>query len=279
MADYEAFSLNLALRWTAKPASVWAGESWQTHLRLLVGGPNPYPLDSGRVEPDGFGVSDASTQRTVDVWAVSQGWVGNSGFGSVTVTDNDINSILSVTKTWLLATKAWLVSEYELESVRIYPMLKGGGSPFRPGVSATAPIIAIPTGTTLDPASANAMPPDAALAISLGTGTRGPSGRGRMFLGGLTSQANSTTGLIVTAANTALGDATEAMLEGFRAIDSGGIGPARFTPVIYTSRPNKNGSNADTGSVINRVRIGDEWDTQRRRDRQRTDVYTDYVLE
>lgn len=279
MAEHEAYSLNVSYRWQAKPASVWAGESWQTHLRLFVSN-SVEALGAGRVEPTSFGVLDASTTRTADNWSISQGWSGTGALGGgVVVTDYDIDAILSATKTWLTNTKTLFNNQYTFEGVRIYPMLKGGGTPFKAGVSATAPIIATRTDTTLDPSATSALPPDVALAVSLGTGTRGPSGRGRMFLGGIASTQLNTNGLINDAGNVAFGGNTESLLEAYRAIEGSGANVARFTPVIYTSRPNKSGSNADTGSVINLVRISDEWDTQRRRDRQRNDVYTNYALE
>ena len=279
MAEYEAHSLNLSMRWAAKPTSVWAGETWQTHLRLLVNSIDPLPLTAGRVEPEGFAVVDSNVQRTNDIWSIAAGWAGGFPIGNATITDDDINAILATVKTWLIAINGWFGGEYVFEGVRLYPMLKGGGSPFRAGVSATAPIIATPTTGAVNPPAGNAMQPDAAIALSLGTGTRGPSGRGRMFLGGLTNLTLNSNGLVKANTITDLGTATEALLEGFRAIQESGITPARFTPVIYSARPNKVGANADTASVINRVRISDEFDTQRRRDRQRTDVFTEFGLE
>jgi hypothetical protein len=52
------------------------------------------------------------------------------------------------------------------------------------------------------------------------------------------------------------------------------MGEFKFCPVIYTRVPSKAGLNADTASVISLVRMSDEFDTQRRRDSQRNDTYS-----
>ena len=279
MADHTVYSLNCSLRWKAASGSVWAGETWQTHLRLLVED-TALDLSSGRVDPVEFGVSDASVVRQEDIWDIDAAWVGRGAvLGDRVVTDADINAILDAFKTYIQSTAAYFNTQYVFDSVRIYPMLKGGGTPFKAGVSATGPIIATPTGTQLNPSGAGSMPPDAAIAVSLGTGTRGPSGRGRMFLGGLATTALGSDGRIAASYVTEFGNSAEQLLEDLRAIETGGPTGCRFTPVIYTSRPNKSGANADTASVINTVRMSDEWDTQRRRDRQRADVYTALPLE
>jgi len=121
------------------------------------------------------------------------------------------------------------------------------------------------------------LPPDVALAVSLATGTRGPSGRGRMFLGNLNSTNATNTGLITQAASDVLGNATTELFRALRDINSAGIpSDVRFSPCVYTKTPNKGGGNADTASIINHVRISDEFDTQRRRDHQRQDNYSSY---
>jgi len=277
MATYDnCASINVAIRYQAVEGSPWLGEVWQTHLRLLaVPGPN-LALDSGRVTPDLFAVKDSATSRTAGGFDIEAGWVG-AAKGSYTITDADLDDVLSGISTFLKALRPQLSSQYEVESVRFYPMLKGGGSPWRAGVSATAPIICRPTDATHNPTGASMYPPDVALAISLGTGTRGPSGRGRMFLGGLNKELGTAFGLVAKAGSDALGDMTVNLLSDIRVINLGSALPVyRFCPVIYTSRPNKSGANADTASVINHVRISDEFDTQRRRDHQRQDVYHSY---
>lgn len=274
MATYSnCLSLALTYRWAAKSTSPWAGEVWQTGLRLLVRGTGVDPTNAGRVTPTAFEVQDASVSRTADIWAIQQGFSGAGGAPYV-ITDADIDDILGKTKTWLEAFDQFLDNSYEFESVRIYPMLGGGGTPFKAGKTATAPIIASPTGTTVDPEGSGLMPPDVATAVSLVTGTRGPSGRGRMFLGGLIQAWATTTGLVQSGYAQATVDATRAYLAGLRDINSGAPGGAmRFTPVIYTKVPNVNGENADTASVIASCRMSDEFDTQRRRDHQRKDTY------
>lgn len=277
MATYtDCTSLQLAFRYVGTPGGVWAGEQWQTGLRLIVAPGPAHSPSAGRVDPTPFAVQDSTVQRTEGIWSISQGFSGVTQGGSV-ITDADINAILERVRVWADITRQYLANSFVFDAVRIYPMLPGGGSPFKAGKSATAPIIADPTTTDLNPAAPNLMPPDVAMALSLQTGTRGPSGRGRMFMGSLDRSWCTTTGIVAAGPQLAVGNATLAFINGLRNINSGSPLPEmRFTPVVYTKVPMKNGGGADTGNVVNLVRISDEFDTQRRRDHQRVDVYTPY---
>lgn len=271
-------SLYVTMKYTAKGTSPWAGEMWQTGFRILVRPTTPFDLGSGRVDPPTFGVQDAAVTRSITNWDIYQGFSGVADAGSV-ITDSDVDEILTAGWTFATALKIRLGAQYEFDSVKIYPMLAGGGTPFRPGVTATSPTICTPIGTGIDPSASTMLPPDIALALSLSTGTRGPSGRGRLFLGGISAGGIGADGLILSAAATPLADATATFFDDLRGINSGGIGAdMRYTPVIYTRSPNKAGLLADTASVINSVRVSDETDTQRRRDRQRNDIWVTSAL-
>lgn len=282
MAVYNnCFSLYVAMKWAAKPTSPWVGEVWQTGFRLLANTAGQQPVSAGRVEPESFAVQDASVSRSSTFWQISQGWSGVTVGGS-TITDADVDDILTQVHDFAVAfatnpfaQETMLNKQYRFSECRIYPMLKGGGSPFRAGISATAPVIAVAQGTSADGKGTVALPPDTSLAVSMGTAVRGPSGRGRMFLGSLSAYSLAGTGLVSDDTNERTRNAASALFNGIRGINSGGsAGEFRFTPVIYTRVPNKAGLNADTASVISSVRVGDEYDTQRRRDMQRQDIYT-----
>jgi len=282
MAVYnECYSLYCAIKYEAKAGSPWAGEMWQTGLRLIANTAGQYPVSAGRVEPESFAVQDSAASRETTNWSIAQGWSGVTVGGS-TITDADVDDILSKIHDFATTLRAdgtgnyvCLNAQYRLKEVRIYPMLKGGGSPFKPGKTATAPVIATAKGTSADGIGTNAMPPDTALAISLGTGSRGPSGKGRMFVGSLSTAVAASTGLVAPLFGDVIKGAASALINGIRDINAGaGMGEFFYCPVIYTRVPSKAGLNADTASVISLVRLSDEFDTQRRRDQQRLDTFT-----
>lgn len=276
MAIYDACkSLYMTLKYSASAGSPWAGETWQTGLRVICDTDGAFNPSDGRVTPNSFSVQDSGVSRTISNYNIQQGWSGVTVGGS-TITDVDVDALISSWRTWQLALVGYLGNQFVFTEMKIYPLLAGGGTPFRAGVSATAPVIVTPSNTTLNPSVGQTIMPDASIAISLGSATRGVSGRGRMFLGGLAGGTLYANGLIVAAAQAAIGNASAALVNSIRAIDTAAGGNYRFTPVIYTRVPSKTGANADTASVINSVRVSDEFDTQRRRDSQRNDVYTSY---
>jgi hypothetical protein len=267
-------SIYVAIKYPAKTASVWAGEAWQTGFHLLVSGSaTPYAVNAGRVTPDSFTAQDASVTRAVTNWNIVSGWVG--GGSAPVVTDADIDSILAKINTWATAMKTALGNVYALPEVKLYPMLAGSANPAKAGLAATAPIIATLTNAAAAPDSPNTMPPEVAIAVSLTTGVRGPSGRGRMFTGPMAPSVADASGLVASSWRTTYANAAAALMTGIRSINSGGLyGEAAFTPVVYTRLPNKAGFDQDTGSVISGVRVSDEFDVQRRRQHQRNDTYT-----
>lgn len=279
MPTYDACkSLYVTLKYPAKTTSVWTPELWQTGFHLLVdSSTSPKPLDSGRVTPSNFSVDDASVSRSAGGWDIDAGWVGSGGVG--TISDADVDAILALIRSWTVSMRPQLSNQYNLPQVRMYPMLAGTATPVKAGLSATAPVIAQATDSAMGPTGASALPPEVSMAVSLQTGTRGPSGRGRLFIGSLATTVAAATGLISSAEATNFANWTKTLLNGIRDINNGSlVDEAQFTPVIYTKVPNKSGQNQDTGSVINSIRVSDEFDVQRRRQHQRPDTYVAVAL-
>lgn len=276
MAVYnDCTSLYVTIKFIGKSTGSWVGEMWQTGIRLMVDVDGPGAPGAGRIDPSAFGVQDAGATRTTTNWSILQGWTGVSIGGNV-ITDDDINDILAAIREYVFQNVSYMSNEFVFDTVKIYPMLPGGGTPFKAGKTATAPIIATQVGTAMNPSGTTTLPPDVSLAVSFGSATRGVSGRGRMFLGSLAVNNVAATGLVAATPKASWGNYGVAMINDFREINSADPTGMKFTPVIYTKVPNKVGQYADTGSVINLVRISDEFDTQRRRDHQRNDVYTSY---
>jgi len=255
-----ALGVNAQIRYVGKNGTHAAGETWQTGLRIgwseAVG---PFDTSEGRVTLAEKTVADAFVTRSTANFAVAQGWAGT---GVIRVpTDADQDAIAEAFYTWAVAIKAQLSNLYELGDVRLYPFTEDG-------TSATAPSIYTPTATTADPSGTSAMPLDTAYAMSLGTAVRGPSGRGRMFLGGLSSTVLDPGGYPKTTSMTALRTPTAALVTALRRGAEPGV---PYTPVLHTR-------GTDTGSVIRVVRTNNLFETQRRRDRQVPPQWTETTI-
>lgn len=271
MAVYTDVShLYVTWRMNAKAGSTWAGESWQSGVRLYVG--SLKSLDTGRIDPVSniASVEDAAVTRSITNWDVQQGFSGVTLSGS-TITDSDKDQIVAAVGVMLAAINTGQSNEYELESVRIYPIASPNTGTVAYGRSCTAPDIYEPTVTTFDGIATSLLPPQDALVTSLYSAVRGPSGRGRFYFGGLGKGTLAADGLIIGTSITGWGAAVSTMLNSLRAID-GGVGAYRYTPVVWSKGATSTGP-ANSFSVINRVRVNDEFDTQRRREHQRDPVW------
>lgn len=272
MATYTNVShIYVTWRMMAKAGSPWLGETWQSGLRLYVG--SLKPLDTGRIDPVSNVASckDASLTRSITNWSIQQGWAGADVGGSI-ITDSDKDAIVGAVGTMLANRAPNLAAEYELESVRLYPIASPDTATVTYGNSCTAPDIYEPSVTTFDPAATTMQPPQEAYVTSLYSAVRGPSGRGRFYWGGIATNNMSHDGLIIAARGDDFRNAVVGLCNGIRAID-GGVGAYRYTPVIWSKGATSTGP-ANSFSVISNVRTNDEFDTQRRREDQRDPVWT-----
>lgn len=261
MAVYDdARFLNVVVRMTAKNATVWAGETWQVGLRCAVKSSPGFGTSAGRVELPKFGVQDAAVSRTSGRFDIEQGFSGVSGLTWV-LTDQDCDSVAEFTEDWLAAIKAHTSLYFVLDSIRLYPT---GAD----GKTRTAPTVYKPKTTAGNPSGLKMLPADCALTVSWGSATRGPKGRGRIFLGAPTASEANEAGMLTTPARDAIAAASANWLDDLRSI--GGLSnQASITPIIWHRPGDKSGQEDGTfGSVISAVRVNDHYDTQRRRDRQ-----------
>lgn len=261
MAEYtDALGVNAQIRYVGKPGTHAAGETWQTGLRIgwsdTVG---PFDTSEGRVTLAKKTVEDKFVNRASANFTVNQGWAGT---GVLRVpTDADQDAIAEAFRLWAVDIRNNLSANFTLGDVRLYPFLADG-------TSATAPSIYTPIGTGTNPQTPNAMPLDTAYALSLGSAVRGPSGRGRMFLGGLGTTFLAANGTPVTAVQDTVRSATVLLLQALRRGAEPGVA---YTPVLHTR-------GTDTGSVIRNVRTNTLFETQRRRDRQITPVWLETTV-
>lgn len=246
----DCLGINAQIRYLGKAGSPSVGETWQTGLRIgwFAAGDLP-SLDGGRVTMRPTSVNDAAVGRETTNFNVEQGWAGAGGID--TPTDDEQDDIAEAFYAWAVEIKGLLGNQYVLGDVRLYPFLANGNS-------ATAPSLYTPKTTGGNPTSTSTMPLDVALAMSMASTVRGPSGRGRMFVGGLTHTLLSNTGQVASTPVNLLRNHTVGLLDTLR---NSGVAQMGYTPVIHTR-------GTETGSVINAVRNNNVFETQRRRDAQ-----------
>lgn len=251
----------------------WQGETWQTGIRTAVDFVSgPWSFDQERRTPSPFDVKVSGTAQTWDDWAIQRGWSGAQGPGLNAITDNDKNDIVTQVTELLTATKGQQCGAYRLADIRMYAIGPDGKS-------LTAPDIYTDTKNRFVGTGKDTLPPEMSIAISTQSVWRGPSGRGRMFYGGLGTNTLDTNGLIKAASGTVFATAGKHLFDGIRAINTGvPAGSASFTPIIWSKSGGKNTA-PNTAVAIRAVRVGDEFDTQRRREQGRRDVYQRLDLE
>lgn len=271
MATYNnANQILMSVRYKANPASTWSGETWSFGVRLWAYEGQPPPYGIGRMSAMNFDVADSQVTRTVGDFNVEQGFSGGGGNG--TLTDADQDYFVNKTATFLSNTSVNLGNVWLLDSIRLYPC---GAD----GKSLTAPSIYTTGVTTFNGKATSNLPPDTSVAFSWNSATRGPSGRGRIFLGGLGSPWLENDGLVKTSVrNSQMSWAATWLRDLRRTMEGFPFDYWCLVPAIWTKNATQGGAAANTASMISGVRISDEFDTQRRRDRQRKDTYVSVAL-
>lgn len=234
----------------AKTGSRWGGEQWQTGIGLVdgdAGGVFPNAVREGL--PTFNAIADAENTSTTE-FDISWSWRGTEKFSRSLQL-----SLAQAATAYCNGFKSFMAADSELVAVRISAVqasgkLVNGGNYFY----LKTPIAGTQT-------AAVQMPPQLAIAVSHVTGARGAGGKGRMYLP-LNGKA-STYGKLTSVDQTALAAGAKAFLEELYS-----IGPV---PAVISSAKLEY-------SAISRVRVGDVFDTQRRRREQVPEVYVDADL-
>lgn len=193
------------------------------------------------------GSSDTTAHLTVSY--------GSEGVGGWTQANQ--NGILEAMWEFLDDLKAYQASTFTWKEIRLSAITSAGAVVN----GATVGLLTSPLAGT---GTMNA-PPQLAVASSHVTGGRGPRNRGRNYIPIHTYTSNTTTdGLIATAVKTASNNAAKAFIDTVNAIS--GIRCAVVSGVHQTY------------SDITAVRVGDEFDTQRRRKNGRREIYTSLTV-
>lgn len=193
------------------------------------------------------GASGSTTHLTVSY--------GSEGVGGWTEANQD--SIMEAMWTFLNALKGYQSSDFSWKQIRLSAITSGGAVVN----GATVGTITTPL---VGPAVMSA-PPQLAVASSHVTGGRGPRNRGRNYIPiHAYSGASTTDGLVATGVKTAVNNAAKAFIDTVNAITGVRCGVVSALHQTY--------------SDITAVRVGDEFDTQRRRKNGRREIYTSLTV-
>ena len=248
----------------------WAGETAQMGLRIypqhVAGGAfGPY-IDFERA----FDVTETFNSADGAIFSTAQNWIANATTAPASVIGLSQQEALAATMhTFANALKPLTTSQFSFQSIKlapIYPaetLLGPVGKYAAPASVFTfkAPIAGGVAGTVN-------MPPQDAICLSLRSPVVGRSGRGRMYVPAMV-QGSCTNGLVASATRTSLVNAGKAFVN---AVESLSFGADSSYRVVVCS------AGSSRGVPPREVRVGDEWDTQRRREAQRKENYTTLPL-
>lgn len=247
-----------------------AQETFQTGVRFICTAANPVdPIGSLPADNEVYPVSTIISRDETD-WTIEGNWRMELGVNDFDPGDwlNDQLAPAMVTffGTGLFASLAYI------RQIRVYPIDSTGHvAPAAPFATGTPVVLTYKAETTADGGgSAALLPAQISVVASTRTAQVGRSSRGRMFLPALDSQELQANGTFGTSnANTMAGNVST-FLEACQVVP-GGPGVSCLPAVIPT--------NWETYALINSVRVGDVYDTQRRRRRALPEVYSSAVVD
>lgn len=255
--------------------SHWVGETWQIGMRLAclpkVGAPgmgDSFDLaPSAAAESKSVTGSYTATTATYGTVDFSQTWDARwnyAGEGFALHLD-EMKAIVEQFFLYHNAIRGSLSTKSRLVSVKIAPIdangkYAAGASEFR----LRTPKVGV-EGT-------NVLPPELAVAQSVGADILGRRGRGRWFLGGLTAGiALAPDGTVSATLAATLNTAAKALIDGIQAIDNSPLASGQMICVVTSA-------GSATAVRPSYVRVGNHADAQRRRQHQIVETYTQTSL-
>ena len=235
-----------------KSGTPWFGEIAQVGLRIGVW-PDPVTVDLDAALP----LRDATSKYTPYDDAAFTGAVGFSG-QDIYWTAEDQKDVANAMRAWADAIKAQMAASFEWRSVKLTPISPDGKAATNPSNFVFK--------TKVSGTGSNALPPQCAIACSLRSVVPGRRGRGRLYVPAVSTGVLTVDALIGSSAQTALGNATRALLTSIGGIGGGDVN----TKVVVTSAGN------DRYVLPSEVRIGNQVDTVRRRRNGVRETYTTY---
>jgi hypothetical protein len=239
-----------------------AGEIWQTSVRLglnfLTG------LDPVGILPDNWDPEANPINRTETNWTISSNWtIGGPGINTFDPGDYLNDQAAPAVETFM--ANAELSNQVRVRALTLLPVGSPNGKsvpavPYQHGTPCTLEWIGSGPGGTH---SGTQLPVQNSVVVSLRTLQVGSAGRGRMFL----PSPSSTLLANGRVSNVAAQDIAEGAKDFMEAL--------AFTGGNVNVRPIVTGGNFTRYAVVNRVRVGNVVDTQRRRRNRLQEVYYD----
>lgn len=246
----------------------FAGETFQWGVRFLPSNNGATPPDSIGNLPSDSDIYPVSTIHNRDEtnWTIQGNWNLEAGLNDLDPADW-LNDQLGPATQTLMSTTLFSSNAY-LEKIRVYPIDNTGKTmPAVPYISGTPVTLTAKTNTVFDGGgSTSLLPPQLSAVCSWRTQQIGPGGRGRIYLAGLNSStALGTDGLFGGGNITTFLGYIKTWLEACKIVGSGSTVWA-IPSVIPT--------NWQTYAYITGARMGNIWDTQRRRRRSLVETYS-----
>lgn len=261
--------LFLSTTWKAI-SGTWLGETSSWGWRFAVGDASQpaqagrLPLDAGNVTLNQFDCHTDVASRSLTAAAVPgtnvTGWSGDSLPATEAVTQNDCDFFIDTAMAFNVAIRALLPTTYQLGYIKLYAVDAQGKAPLGPNIWT-------PTSGYAGTAS-SILSPEVAVCISHYSAHRAKAGRGRFYIGPMTQTLFSTDGLIQSSNQSTIMTAAKNVQNTVRTRGTPG-NSAVYAGIVWNRTP------GTTGSVINKVRVGDEPDHQERRTKARPEQYTE----
>lgn len=251
--------------------SALATETFQWGVRFLTV-PGGGPSDIGNLPSDSdiYPVS-AVINRDETNWTIVGNWVMEMGVNDLNPGDWLHDQLAPAAVTWFNTTA--FSSQAYLEKIKVYPINNQGKTqPAVPFISGTPCTLTFKTNTACDGGgSASVLPPQLSAVCSWRTPQIGPGGRGRIYLAGLNGSTwQGTDGLISSASIPTYLTGIKTWIEASK-LDGTSSGVWAAPAVIPT--------NWQTYALVNAARIGNVFDTQRRRRRSLVETYTSQSID
>ena len=231
----------------------WAGEIWQTGLSIagMTDGGGDFGPAVDRLL-GGITVEPTGTNGTWTKGTYTLGWEGPDQ-------GTEAHQVAIALEAWTFidSLKGLMPADMRCTEIRIQAVqdngkVVNGASVF----TITSPVVGTVSATTQ-------LPPEVAIVASLRTAGRGPRNRGRMYLP--LNAATNSSGLVGSAAQTSVVNATKSLAENLV-----GAIPGGYVSVVHQA--------GLTYSTVTKVQCGNHWDAQRRRQNANPETRTEAAV-
>lgn len=247
-----------------------ANEAWQTGFRLVAAEAGLDPVGTLPADDTVFPVA-ASHNRNETDWTITGNWTLEMGLVDLDPADYLNDQIApAVIDMWNrnVSSVPGFSSNGYVETIKLYPIQTNGKvAPAPPYTVGTPCLLTMKTDTVCDGAgAAQFLPPQVTLVASLRTAQVGSGGRGRMFLPGLSNAQYTGNG---TADSTAVLQYATGVAQLLTDVSLGPQANVPWVrPIVAATTATPGGGRAyGPYAVIDTVRVGNIYDTQRRRRR------------